>query len=527
MDDVSAPRHFLTPAQDGLGRKLILTAGASFLGKLLGFIRLQQIAVSLGTTYFADVLLLGFQLIWLIEVVLISSAVVPVLIAQVYQVEKAKDADAAARVYLYALCFGLIASGIWGLVLFFFGESILVPLLAPGFDAQARELFGVLMLFGFMVPICLTFAQFLSLLNRLSGNGVWYSVPQIVTNLFALIGLLAGLFVNDLEGAVLGMIAGLLVGVIGVMALQVYVAPKYALTHIYSAFRQGGIKAVGSSGSRVFWAGVLSLIGASLVQELYVYIDFYFASLSGVGAVSTIAYASRLAALVNMLMVASALVILEPRWARVFADTPATALTRVVIPDCLSVISLVLGPAVLLLVFASDITAVVYAADQLEQSQRLRLNQVVSANALLVLGLTLALLSTRILVMAGGASKVVIVVVCVLPLKLIASYLLFMGYGLVGIAFSTSCALLLQTFGNLFFLSRRVDNTELRLPMLLKLVVSFVCVLLVAYALSAILPEGLLGLALATAVVLGSNFVIGLGLRYSYATAVYQYLGRS
>ena len=66
---------------------VILTIIVSFLGKAFGFLRIQQIAVNVGTNELSDVMFIILQLVWLIESVVVSGAVAPMLISRVFQID--------------------------------------------------------------------------------------------------------------------------------------------------------------------------------------------------------------------------------------------------------------------------------------------------------------------------------------------------------------------------------------------------------------------------------------------------------
>lgn len=475
---------------------MALTIGASLLGKALGFVRVQQIATTLGVGYHADVLLVSFQLIWLVETVLISNAAVPIVLSRIYRISSEEGSDAAALLFLYsALCCAGIA-GLFGLTLWLGADPISAALL-PGLEEEARTLFGVLTLTSIATPLALAAGHFLGLINRLNENGVWYSVPQIVTNVVAICGLILGYQVGGAFEAAVGMMAGMVIGALAVCGLQLLATPTEAWAALKLSFRQHRHKLLSLSQAQAFWPGVGALVLAALVQEAYTYVDFYFASSLGEGSVGLVGYASRLATLVNMLFVGSAFVILEPRWAGAITNHTSTAWQHTVITDTLFLFSLLASPVAILFFYGDDVTRMIYGADRFAKPDRDILVQLTKVYSLSIIGISFSMITARLLILLHQARFVLLISLLILPVKLLLATWLVGLYGLPGLAVSTLAALLLQGSCNAAILVNR--GLTLGISGVIRLFAGFSIILAIAVYLMPSASSGPWGLGAACA----------------------------
>lgn len=518
---MSAAPLFIRPGSDRTRVLVVLTLVVSLVAKLLGFVRVQQIAALLGATIYADALLLTFQLIWLLETVLVAGAVVPALVARIYRVESEETAEAAARLFLHAALWATSATAAYGVGLWLFADQI-IALAAPGFDSQARELFRDLLALSVVAPLFLTLSEFSSLVNRLTGNGVWYSVPQLVTNLTALAGLVLGFRWHGPTGAAQGMIAGLSVGAMAVVGLQVSVMPRDAVSSLWRYLKGKASRPITLPHGKAYWGAVLALVLSVLVGELYVYIDFYFASTVRPGGIGLISYASRLANLTNMLLVSSAFIILEPRWARALAEYGSGAWRKAVAPDAAALLSLLAAPVAVLIFFAPQATALIYRTGSMAPADAAALNQLTQIYGFSVLTISAALILARILVLHRQTRWIVWTSLAVLPIKIGFSMVLAPRFGLNGLAWATIGGLTLQVAAYAVILVRSGLGFSVSgvTPRTLRLIAVFAAVFIAAGSMAA------LGLTQPVLVVMAwggialLNIAVGVALSFAYSGAV-------
>jgi putative peptidoglycan lipid II flippase len=500
---------------------IVLTLLVSLAAKFMGFVRVQQIATLLGVTVYADALLLTFQLVWFLETVLVSGAVIPNLIARVYRVEAEQGTDQAARFFLHATIWCSLGTLLYGLVLWLFADQIVVAA-APGFNSAARELFGELLAISVLTPLCLTLSEYASMVNRLTRNGAWYSVPQLVTNLTALVGLVLGYRLTGAAGAAKGMIVGLSVGACAVVLLQLSVVPRAAGARLFKYLRESLFRPLVWPGGRSFWSGVAALVLAALVSELYVYVDFYFASTVRPGGIGLISYASRLANLANMLLVSSAFVILEPRWAEALAEGGRAPWRRIIGPDSVGLLSILAAPVAVLLCFAPQVTGLIYQAGQMQPADAVTLNELTRIYGLSILTISAAMIMARILVLYGKARWIVLTSLAVLPIKVALSAAFAPWFGLNGLAWATIGGLTLQVLAYAAILSR--SGIPFSLPDVTKPAVRLALVYLAtggtAVALSMPRFEQSVLIVAAWGAVLAVNIAVGAALGFAYSDAV-------
>lgn len=508
---VSPGPEFLKTQSGRTGLKIVLTVGTSLLAKALGFVRVQQIAATLGVSYHADVLLISVQLIWLVETVLISSAAVPIVLSRIYRTGREEGSDAAAHLFLHTALWCATIAGLFGLVLWLSADAIFAALL-PGLETEARELFRVLAVVSIATPLALACAHFLSLINRLTDNGVWYSVPQVVINIVALGGLILGYRMGGSFEAAVGMMVGMAIGTLAVCVLQLLVMPTEAKDALKLSLRRHRQKVLRLPNGRAYWSRIGVLLLAALVQEAYIYADFYFASSVGEGSVGLVGYSSRLSTLVNMLLVASAFVILEPRWARALVNHSDTAWQHIITPDTLVLLCLLAAPVSILFFYSNEVTRLIYSTDQFAAPDRDLIVQLTQIYGLSIIGLSYTLITTRLLILMDQERIIVLVNLLALLVKLVLAAWLVDIYGLPGLAISTFAVLLLQGSCNSVILISR--GVTLRILSVIKLLVSFTIVFLTAAWLVPVATSEFWGLLTAISALCAMSAALAVALRY-------------
>lgn len=443
-----ATEQWLSSNDQSFRAKFILILIAAILAKTLGFLRLQQIAMTLGVSPIADALIVASQLVWLLETVLISSAVVPALISRIYHVDQSLGAESAVNLFMHVatVCCGVILI-CTSIALAF--PKVLGGILVPGLDERDLKIFSSLIFISALTPFFLCLAHFLSLVNRLLDNGVWYSVPQIVTNFTAILGMKIGFVLGHESGAAYGAMTGLCAGAVAVCMIQFWAipaTPRSRLCQGFKSFRSRSAYILPDLPD--YWRGVASLVAVALVSEIYIFIDFYFASTLSAGYISAFGYAGRLTALVHVLFVTSVFIVLETRWSRAVSDYPNGAWNEVVGADIISLLSLLAAPVAFIFFFAPEVTAIVYGSKKLPEEERLVLNNLTMIFALGVPALALQYISVRAMIIARSYRSVFFVSLAVMPFKLILAVFLLEWSGINGLAISTISVIYLQAILN-------------------------------------------------------------------------------
>jgi len=482
---------------------------------------MQQVASVLGASVQADALLLVFQLVWLVEIVVVSGAAMPVLISRVYRVEAADGPEEAARLFLHSAVWCAAIATVFGLGLWLFSDPV-IGLTAPGFGPEARALCRDLLAFSILTPLCLVLSEYSGAVNRLTQNGAWYSAPQVVTNLTALAGLVLGFRIAGPVGAASGMIIGLSIGAVSMAVVQALVMPRDAAAQLWRYLREGVWRCFRIPNARGYWGAVLALVFAALVSELYVYVDFYFASTVRPGGIGLISYASRLATLTNVLLVSSAFVILEPRWAQALAKDGADAWRRTIGPDAVGMLSLLAAPVAALTIFAPQTVALIYDTGAMSAVDVAELVGLTRIYGMSVICISASLILARTLVLHGQTRWVVLISLAVLPVKVLLSGILAPKFGLNGLAFTTLAGLALQAIGYAAILMRSGVGLSLKGSggSAIRLAVVFAGTFAVAWALHALNVPSPFGVLAAIMLMGAVNAAMGVGMRFAYADAV-------
>lgn len=517
----SRPHLFIRPKSDRTRVLVALALTFALVAKFLGFIRMQQVAALLGASVHADALLLVFQLVWLVETILVAGAVIPALIARIYRVETTDGPAGAARFFLHSAVWCLVATSLFGLGLWLFADQV-IDIVAPGFDAEARALCRDLLTFSVLTPLCLSLSEFSAMVNRLTHNGAWYSAPQLVTNLTALAGLAIGFQLSGPAGAASGMIIGLSIGAVGIAGAQVLVMPRDAMRQLWRYAKGGLLRCFHIPDAGRYWGTVLALLFAATISEVYVYVDFYFASTVREGGIGLVSYASRLANLTNMLLVSSAFVILEPRWAQALAENDDAAWRRTIGPDAVGLLSLLAAPVAALTIFAAPTVTLIYhtgAMGAADVATLIGLTQIYGVSVIFIGG---SLILARSLVLHGQARWVVAISLLVLPAKILLSALLAPTLALEGLALATLGGLMLQAAGYAAVLiSSRVGLTLKGVSSwTVRLAAVFVATFGTAWFLQGLDLPGPVGFLGGLALVGIVNVAVGLAMHFAYEDAV-------
>ena len=458
---------------------VILTIIVSFLGKAFGFLRIQQIAVNVGTNELSDVMFIILQLVWLIESVVVSGAVAPMLISRVFQIDSSSGWKQSTQFFIknFIICF--LISIFFGLFIIFSAETLVNNLF---FESSIEEkqfyisLFYVVSIF----PLILTVIQFLSLINRLLDNGVWYSVNQIVINLSAIVGLSVGIKFGDASLGALFMMIAISFGGFFMSIIQYFVAPTKAKKLLFKTVIQNKKNIFFFKMPPYYWKGVLALVLVTLLNEVLVYIDFYFANNLGPGNISAIGYSSRIANLINMIFVSTIFVFLEPRWAKSLSNQVREVWTKIISNDMISIVSFILAPFVITLFFTDELTGIIYRTDNFSLENKIRINELTRIFSFLIIALCLQTISLRAIVITGHQEKLLFVGILLIILKISLNVFFISLFGINGLAIATVLTVFFGAILNFSILIFYNSGIIFRTEDIFKLALNFFVIIIIS-----------------------------------------------
>jgi len=427
---------------------------AVFISRILGLVREQVLAGLFGAGFQMDAYVVAYRIPNLLRDLLAEGALAS---AFVKVFSEWHDKRGAQETWLLASrALSTIALLVLGLVLL--GELLapyLVHLLAPGF----RDLPGKSELATFLTRIMFPFLFLVSLSavfgGMLNALGTFF-LPAISSALFNLVPVSTGVALYFLLprwgfAPITGMALGVVLGGIFQALLQWPKLRKLGFRfHFAPSFTDPGVKAI-------FRLMAPSVIGLSAVQ-LYVFVNTYFATLCGQGAVSWLAYAFRLMYVPLGLFGVALQVAILPVASRQAARGDLSALKGTYLSSLLMGLSLALPSALGLIILVQPIVRLIF-----EHGRFSPLDTQSTAIALALFSLALP---------AYGLTKVTVPVFYALgrpQIPMYGSFLavavnVFLVWQLVdtlnfrAVALSTSIALTLQALFLLFILNKTLEG---------------------------------------------------------------------
>lgn len=266
-------------------KALVQTAGLilaiSIIGRLLGFIREQVIAVKFGTSVLTDAYVMGFTIPNLVYVILggaLATAFIPVFTTT----ELTRGREDSSRIASSVANLTLIVMSVIA-VLGVIAAPLLVRLIAPGFSAETREL--TITLTRIMFP-CVLFATLSMLTGGILNSLKHFTAPAFSSVAFSGTVILAALLLSPYMG-IYGLALGTLLATAAQVAIQV--PPLFGKNLRYSRLidvKNEGMKKIGELMAPV-------LIG-SAISQTYIAIDRILASGLPAGSIAALNFANKL-----------------------------------------------------------------------------------------------------------------------------------------------------------------------------------------------------------------------------------------
>lgn len=242
----------------------LLLGAAGLLSRLLGVIRDRLLASEFGAGRELDIYYAAFQIpdfMWFLFLLgAASSAIIPV-----FQENLRRDRLEAERL-ISALSALFVAGAASVSIVIFFAAPLLVAIIAPGFDDEARSLASTLTRLMILSPILLGLSSIFSAVVQSFQRFVAYALAPILYN----IGIIAGIVFLAPVSGVVGVGAGVILGAALHMTLQLFVASRLGFSPF--AFSHFGVRAalytasIRSAIRRVFALSFPGVLSASLLH---------------------------------------------------------------------------------------------------------------------------------------------------------------------------------------------------------------------------------------------------------------------
>ncbi len=262
---------------------------AVFLSRVLGLVREQALAMLFGAGFQMDAYVVAYRIPNLLRDLLAEGALASAFVTVFTQHKEKYGLEATWQVVQRAL--GTILWVVLGIVLI--GEFLapyLVSLLAPGFAPESKKELAVLLtriMFPFLACVSIS-AVFAGILNAL---GVFF-LPAVSSALFNLVSVTVGVSLyfwlrSTGYPPIVGMAAGVVLGGLSQALIQLPALKRRGFRFRVSFAPHDPVL------REIFRLMVPMVLGLSAIQ-LSVFINTYFASFCGEGALSWLSYAFRL-----------------------------------------------------------------------------------------------------------------------------------------------------------------------------------------------------------------------------------------
>lgn len=411
---------------------------------MLGFLRIQAIAVALGATVAADALLLSLTVLTLFDVVFVSGAAIltsQAMYARRHERRSERTAIAglarsAAMWSWLALLFGVVCA---------LAAEPLAAVIAPGFSPEARSIFAVNCSIAALLPAASSLMAFASALNRMNGREVLFTVNPLGINGLSWLALI----VASANGAGPG-------GIMRTFLLTVLLSTLMMLGWQLVSMDRDQRRRLKAHFFRALLPSALlrklrqhrnelrlvsPIVGALLIQQMVTLISYSYATRAGSGVLLLFGLAERLTNVIFAVCIMTFLTVLEPRWARAAVNPDKS---HEVASD-ITVICVTLITLTATLMFAGDsLASVLFDHGALNASDLAQLADITRIYALSLPGLSLGVVLARLLVIHNRGDRIFLVNMLVTLLHLVLCIVCFELWEARGVAAALSLTFALQ-----------------------------------------------------------------------------------
>lgn len=275
----------------------------TFLGKILAFFRVQQLAYNYGQDYWLDAFFIVFSFASMFDVVLISGAIATTFIPN-YLKSKSKSLLAAEILYsqLYislVIIFALISAAI------FISSNCIAQILIKGENSSLIHAVSSLLKTFSTFPLFSLLFQFPTIYNQANRNFQLSTLNPILLNglqLVCIVFLTEMSFSTDLD-----------VTILALLYLATMLFCYFIQTNFYKPAKIRIRGKLSIQSVSLFSVSLIPFIIFISIEEMNLLVDQYFATSLVEGSVANLLFASRLVKIFGAIMVASVITVFYPR----------------------------------------------------------------------------------------------------------------------------------------------------------------------------------------------------------------------
>jgi putative peptidoglycan lipid II flippase len=446
-------------ARSGIAQAAALVTVLTTVSALLGFLRDVVIAGVFGAGGELDAYLVAQGLMNLVLALVagaMAKSTVPVLAAQNSAEDSAEGADGssnkAAHTLSVVLTVTLLVLGLGSLIMALAASSV-VTVLAPGFKGAQAELAASLTRIVLIATVLISGTNLLAAAAEAHRRFFWSAMQGVPFNLIMIV---AAVVFGPRYG-VYALAVGFVVGS-GARLLCQFV-PIRAL-----GLRLRASLDVKDPGFRLIAKLIPPLLIGSALGNANTMVDRAVGSMVGEGTISALSYAWRIISLGQTLLVASLLTALYPAFGAAAGTRDLEEMRRLV-GRGLSTVATVLMPVWgLLMVCSVPLVALLFEHGSFSPSDTQR-----TATAMLWYAPALLALGWREMVVRasyalGDSRRPVTVFVIAMSINVVGDFTLGLafGFGIAGLAASTSLSVLFAAVANTWLLGRRHNAVDLK-----------------------------------------------------------------
>ncbi|HIP33480.1 MAG TPA: hypothetical protein EYG89_01810 [Bacteroidia bacterium] len=403
-------------------KNFLLLAIATFFGKGLGFFKEMMIANYFGTSHELDILIFSLTLAGTFLTVLsggMGSSVLPNYL-------RFKNISLSKKnTYLFAVFTIFIILILFVYVLILFAGKDIINLITPGFSSQ--DVFDAsIYLNMFIVYIAFAFLSvfFMILLKAEKKFFVSGIIPSLIPASIMLL-----IYFQYAKGVV-SIAYGLIIGAV----LQLLVS--WIKSHGYFSWREIQFNELVKNYKSITKKYSV-LLGSGLFIGLIGITDQSFATMAGVGAVSSLSYAQKLPALLDGVIVMILGTILFSTFAENVALSKHSENQKFYIKTLKVVTILTVSVSVFLSFFSKELVDIVFVRGKFDYSSLMMVYPVQTAFFLKLPFIAIAIISARMMNSYELNKEMLYINVFSFALNGILDYVLVTRYGVVGIAYAT------------------------------------------------------------------------------------------
>lgn len=398
----------------------------TLLGKIVAFLRIQQMANNYPNSHWLDAFFISFSFTSFFETVVISGAVATVFIPKYISIKSEDKKNLFFRDIYFSLLFIFTLISLF--IFVFSGEiaSILVSKNNPVLEHSTQSLLEIFCL----LPIVSLLFQLPTQGNQINNRFNISTLNPIILNTFqlVLIFIFVEMTVSD-EFAVYSFTVVYLLSM-----LFCYLCQRHYFSNRYGLVEKFNRKHIFST--------LLALLplGAFLsIEEINLLVDQYFASGFAEGAVANLMYANRLVKIFGAIFVAAILTVFYPKVSTLVSESNFKLANLITNRLMVLIILFSLPISIIFCIKGTEIASIVYGASLSES-----VGKVLSGYSFMVVFSSIYIFLLRVLFSLGKSTPIIIFGVFFLLLNYLLNTLLIEYLGLQGIAIASTIISLLQ-----------------------------------------------------------------------------------